>query len=123
MSNIYTYIVDVLVVADTCAALSELGYRAYVHYWSQTLARVILALPVKKTVTVHDLREETYISTDDIFATLDEMNVLEHKERGGANVLINKAKVRQWVEQHKVDLKNPVDPDAFPKFERSSSES
>lgn len=108
--------------ANTLAALSELGYRAYVHYWSQTLARVILALPAKKTVTVHDLRDETYISTEDIFATLDAMEILEHKERGGANVVINKAKVRQWVEKHKADLRNPVDPDAFPKYERSSSE-
>jgi hypothetical protein len=44
---------------------------------------------------------------------LEKMNVLEHKKRGGADAVINKAKVRAWVESHNVNLTNPVDADAF----------
>jgi histone acetyltransferase HTATIP len=51
------------------------------------------------------------------------MDVIEQKKRGGAEFVINKVKVRAWVEKHKVDLKNPVDEDAFTLRERSRSES
>ncbi|KAH7080694.1 acyl-CoA N-acyltransferase [Paraphoma chrysanthemicola] len=102
--------------------LSDLGRLAYVHYWSTTLARAILSCPSKKSLTVLDLREKTYIVPDDIIATLQAMEVLEHKKRGGAEAVINKAKVRVWVESHGVDLKAlPVDPEAF--ISRDSSRS
>lgn len=95
-------------------ALSDLGRLAYVHYWSATLARTILSCPSKKNLTALDLREKTYIVPDDIIATLQDMQVLDHKKRGGAEAVINKAKVRAWAESHMVDLKTlPVDPDAF----------
>ncbi|KAJ4312833.1 SAS complex subunit, partial [Neodidymelliopsis sp. IMI 364377] len=81
--------------------LSDLGHLAYVHYWSQTLARTLLTSPSKKTLTVHDLGQRTFIVPDDIIATLQAMDVLEHKKRGGAEAVINKAKVRAWVEKHK----------------------
>lgn len=94
-------------------ALSELGRRAYVHYWSQTLARTILAAPAKKTLTVMDLRNETYIVPEDIITTLQFMGVLEHKRKGGADAVINKASVRAWVEAHRVSLENPIDEEGF----------
>ncbi|KAF1939606.1 histone acetyltransferase MYST2 [Clathrospora elynae] len=105
--------------------LSDLGRIAYIHYWSQTLARTILSCPSKKTLTVQDLRDKTYIVPEDIIATLQVMEVLEQKKRGGAEAVINKAKVRAWADTHKVDLnKHPVDPEAFsiPDRSRSGSE-
>ena len=65
------------------AALSDLGRIAYIHYWSQTLARTIFTCPSKKIVTVRDLREKTYIVPEDIIATLQTMDVLEQKKKGG----------------------------------------
>ena len=63
---------------------------------------------------MQDLREKTYIVPEDIIATLQTMDVLEQKKRGGANAVINKAKVRAWADMHKVDLKAClVDSDAF----------
>lgn len=109
--------------ADTILALSDLGRLAYVHYWSQTLARTLLSCPSKKTLTVQNLGQKTFIVPDDIIATLQAMDVLEHKKRGGAEAIINKAKVRAWVEKHKVDLKSPIDSDAFVLRDRSRSES
>ncbi|KAF2739523.1 acyl-CoA N-acyltransferase [Polyplosphaeria fusca] len=93
--------------------LSDLGRRAYIHYWSTTLARAILGAPSKKTLTVLDLRNETYIVPEDIIATLQAMDVLEHRKRGGADAVINKAKVREWVERNRINLAPVVDPDAF----------
>jgi histone acetyltransferase HTATIP len=50
------------------------------------------------------------------------MDVLEHKKRGGAEAVINKAKVKAWAESHKVDLKSsPIDPEAFVARESSRS--
>lgn len=93
------------------------------HYWSQTLARTILSCPSKKTLTVNDLGQKTFIVPDDIIATLQDMNVLEHKKRGGAEAVINKAKVRAWVQRHGVNLTSPVDSEAFVLRDRSRSES
>ncbi|KAF2477845.1 uncharacterized protein BDR25DRAFT_275318 [Lindgomyces ingoldianus] len=96
--------------------LSELGRLGYQHYWSATLARAILSFPSKKTLSVLDLRNETYIVPEDIIATLQTMEVMDHKKRGGADAMINKAKVRAWVEKHGVDVRAPVDPEGFIKL-------
>lgn len=86
---------------------------AYQHYWSRTLARTILAVPAKRTLTIADLRDETYIAAEDIITTLQAMDVLEHKKRGRAEMVINKASVRAWAERGNVDLKEIIDVDAF----------
>lgn len=63
---------------------------------------------------MQDLRDKTYIVPEDIIATLQTMGVLEQKKKGGADAVINKARVRAWAETNKVDVKTcPVDPDAF----------
>ncbi|KAF2635809.1 hypothetical protein P280DRAFT_410882 [Massarina eburnea CBS 473.64] len=93
--------------------LSDLGRLAYTHYWSQTLARTILAIPSKRTFSIADLRDETYITVDDIVSTLENMDVLETKKRGGAGAVVNKAKVREWAERNRVDLRSPIDEKAF----------
>jgi hypothetical protein len=41
------------------------------------------------------------------------MDVLEHKKRGGAEAVINKARVRAWAERGNVDLSEIVDVEAF----------
>lgn len=96
-----------------CLALSDLGHLAYKHYWSATLARTILAASSKRILTAVDLRDETYIVPEDIIATLQEMDVLEHRKRGGAEAVINKAAVRRWMEANKVRMQGPVDPEGF----------
>jgi histone acetyltransferase HTATIP len=83
------------------------------HHWSQTLARTILAVPAKRTFTIADLRDETYITVEDIIQTLQSMDVLEYKNGGGGEAVVNKTKVRAWAEWNKIDLKNPVNPEAF----------
>lgn len=63
---------------------------------------------------MEELREKTYIVPEDIIATLQMMDVLEQRKKGGADAVINKARVRAWADAHKIDIKRcPVDPEAF----------
>ncbi|QDS71742.1 hypothetical protein FKW77_008945 [Venturia effusa] len=93
--------------------LSELGRQAYVRYWSGVIARNILSLPLKKMTTVQQICDETFIVQEDIVATLKEMGILEKRKKGGASVVINKARIREWATLNRVSLDSPVDPDAF----------
>jgi len=77
------------------------------------IARYIIALPSKKSVTVQTICDDTYIIPEDIITTLKEMGVLEHRKKGSANAVINKLKVREWVVAHHVSLESPVDTEAF----------
>jgi hypothetical protein len=85
------------------------------------ITRYILALPSRKTVTVQKICEDTYIVQDDITATLKDMGVLEHRKKGGANVVINKARVREWAASQHISMESPIDPDSF-QFRESSEE-
>ncbi|KAF2807893.1 histone acetyltransferase, MYST family [Mytilinidion resinicola] len=102
--------------------LSELGKRGYQSYWSHTIARTLLSAPQKKTLTVTDIRDQTYIVQEDIIATLQAMQVLDRKKRGGAEAVINKAKVRAWATENKVDLNPPVDVEGFVEMEEEEEE-
>jgi hypothetical protein len=59
---------------------------------------------------------------DDIITTLQAMQVLDQKKRGGADAVINKAKVRAWAEAHKVDLHPPVDIGGFVQMEEEDEQ-
>ncbi|KAL1597254.1 SAS complex subunit [Paraconiothyrium brasiliense] len=89
--------------------LSTHGYAAYMHYWSQTLARTVVQWP-EKQLTVGELHEETAIAVDDIHNTLNAMGVLERRKKG---VVVNRARVRAWAEVSGVGLESPIDEEAF----------
>ncbi|EOD45984.1 moz sas family protein [Neofusicoccum parvum] len=98
-------------------ALSELGRRGYTAYWSATIARYILSVPMKRNVTLRDVSDATYILLEDIVATLKEMKVLEHRPNPNKKSntapeevpVLNKAKVRRWALENGVALMPPVD--------------
>jgi len=50
------------------------------------------------------------------------MGVIEHRKRGGADIVINKAKVKTWVEKNRVDLEAPVNLEGFVDLNASESE-
>jgi hypothetical protein len=108
--------------ANQYTALSDLGRQAYTHYWSTTLSRTILSAPSRKPLSVLDLRNETYIVPEDIIATLQAMEVIEHRKRGGADAVVNKVKVREWVERNRVDLRCPVVEEGFVEMEEGGEE-
>ena len=94
-------------------ALSDLGRRGYLSFWSATVARYILSSPSKKTFTVNNISEKTYLLPEDVVIALKEMNVLNPKKRGDGAVLVSKAKVRDWAIANNIDLTPAVDPSAM----------
>ncbi|KAI9772090.1 MAG: hypothetical protein M1840_001378 [Geoglossum simile] len=93
--------------------LSDLGRRGYLSFWCTTVARYILSVPSKKTFTVNDISERTYLLPEDIIIALKEMNFLHSKKRGDGTVLASKAKVRDWAIVNNIDLTPVVDPSAM----------
>ncbi|KAH7060436.1 acyl-CoA N-acyltransferase [Macrophomina phaseolina] len=108
-------------ILNPWVALSELGRRGYMAYWSATIARYILSVPVKRNVTLRDISDATYILLEDIVATLKEMKVVERrpntakKNNSGPEEVpvMNKAKVRRWALENGVGLMPPVDASAL----------
>jgi hypothetical protein len=96
-----------------CTALSELGRRAYIHFWAGTIARYIASHPAKKTITVKNISDDTFVLPEDIIIALKDMQVLDHRKRGEANAVINKAKIRSWAATNRVSMAGPVDQSAF----------
>lgn len=99
------------IAADMVTALSELGKKGYLAFWSATIARYVLDLQPKKHITVRAISEETRLLPDDIISALKEMKVLDIKS--GASVVLNKAKLRAWVNEHRVNLTPPVTETGF----------
>lgn len=107
-------------------ALSELGYRSYLSFWSATIARFLLAQPDGASLSVQDISDMTFILPEDITSTLSEMRVIVERPTsqdgasGSANqgaitraLKVNKALVRAWVQRTKARLEPPISPDGF----------
>ena len=109
----------------SATALSDLGRRGYLSFWCAAVARYILSTPAKKTFTVNDISESTYLLPEDVVIALKEMNVLNPKKRADGTVLASKAKVRDWAIANNIDLTPVVDPSAmvdYPELEANMSQ-
>jgi histone acetyltransferase HTATIP len=83
------------------------------NYWAATIARFVANLPPKETVTVKSISAGTYILPEDIVASLKAMDVVERRKIGDAEAVINRAKVRTWMAQNRIDMAGPVDANSF----------
>jgi hypothetical protein len=99
--------------ANVLSALSTLGRRAYVNFWAGAIARHLLQLPVRKIATVTSISMATYILPEDIISTFKDMRILDHRKKGGADTVINKATVKAWAAANRVNLNGPVDEECF----------
>jgi hypothetical protein len=77
------------------------------------VARYILALPIRKTVSIKDISENTFILPEDVVAALKEMDVVGHKKQRDGTAVVNKAKVREWVSAQRLNMEPVVDPGSF----------
>lgn len=93
--------------------LSILGRRGYIVFWCGEVARYVMKAPLKKTVTIKDISDDTYILQEDVVAALKEMDVLEKRKTATGNVVLNKSKVRDWAEKHGLSEKPLIDIEAF----------
>ena len=92
--------------------LSELGKRGYVRFWQARVAREVLAVRSKSSLTVAELAERCAMLAEDVVAALKEMGVCEVRGKGDG-VSVSKTRVREWVVRSRMDLVPPVDKDAF----------
>lgn len=102
--------------------ISNLGKKGYKRYWGAEIARWLLE--VKETdkkkgrglVDVERISRETWIAPDDVLGVVREMGVMERAGKGKGEVervRIDKASVREWVEQQGLNLERVVDSEGF----------
>lgn len=93
--------------------LSALGKKGYVSFWCSEVARYILASSNKRTVTIKEVSDETWILPEDVVAALKEMDVVEKRKTASGSVVVNKSKVRVWAEKSGLSMSPVIDVDAF----------
>ncbi|RMX76910.1 hypothetical protein D0869_10299 [Hortaea werneckii] len=101
--------------------LSQLGRKGYIVYWCGEVYRYLMSCHLKKTVTIKEISEETYIMQEDVVAALREMDVVESRKTASGSVVVNKGKLRAWAEKVGVSAEPLVDENAF--VEEESEES
>lgn len=92
--------------------LSEMGRRSYLAFWQARVARCVLGVRSKSSVRLEEVAGRCCMLVDDVVAALKEMGVCEVRRKGDG-VGISKARVREWAERTRVDLRSPVDEEAF----------
>jgi GNAT superfamily N-acetyltransferase len=102
--------------------LSALGRKGYISFWCAEVYRYLLSTSNKKTITVKDISEETYIMQEDIVAALKEMDVLEKRRTASGSIVANKTRLRAWAEKHGVGTAPLVDVDAFVEYESGAED-
>lgn len=96
--------------------ISELGMKGYRRYWGAEIARWILEFEIgKEPFTIRQMSQDTWIHGEDCIYIMREMGLIEQvRGKGGKErMVIDKVKVRAWVEEQKLDLARVVDPDGF----------
>ncbi|TKA43241.1 hypothetical protein B0A54_05722 [Friedmanniomyces endolithicus] len=102
--------------------LSALGRKGYLGFWCGEVYRFLLRAPLKRTLTVRDISEGTYVMQEDVVAALKEMDVLEKRKTAAGSIVVNKSKLRAWAERHGVSREPVVDVDAFVEAAEEGSE-
>jgi hypothetical protein len=74
---------------------------------------MILAAPARKSLSIKQMSEKTFILQDDIISALKEMDVLDSRKRNDGALVINKTRVREWASVNRLSLQSPVDSKAF----------
>ena len=92
--------------------LSDLGKRGYMQFWEARIARTVLGLKTKSSISVVELAKLSWILTDDVIASLKRMGVLDVNDKNG-KVMINKNTIRDWAARTHVDLTPPVSERGF----------
>ncbi|RMY65055.1 hypothetical protein D0863_09381 [Hortaea werneckii] len=102
--------------------LSQLGRKGYIVYWCGEVYRYLMNYHLKKTVTIKEISEETYIMQEDVVAALREMDVVEGRKTASGSVVVNKAKLRAWAEKVGVSTEPLIDENVFVEDEESEED-
>ena len=77
------------------------------------MARAILGMKTKRTLTVREIAAESWLSTEDAMEALKVMDVIKNKRRTDGDLVISKAMVKEWVSKNNIDLTPPVNESNF----------
>ena len=93
--------------------LSELGRKGYMQFWQATIARTVLSLRTRSTVSVQEISERCWIAPEDVVGALKAMGVMALGKKADGSAMISKKIVREWAAREKVDLTPPISEEGF----------
>ncbi|KAK4694140.1 hypothetical protein P7C71_g3392, partial [Lecanoromycetidae sp. Uapishka_2] len=93
--------------------LSELGRKGYMQFWQARIARTVLGLRTKSTLSVQEVAHKCWVLPEDVVGALKEMGVLAQKKRANGSAVVDKKSVREWAARTAVDLTPPVCEEGF----------
>jgi hypothetical protein len=96
------------------SALSSLGRKAYLAYWSASICRSILSNPSNRSWTVDQIVQQTWIAPEDVVMTLGETAMIEPNKLPDGSVVLVRGKIETWVRAHETAAATPaIDRTAF----------
>ncbi len=93
--------------------LSELGRKGYMRFWEARVARTILELRSKRTLTVGEIAEMCWVLPEDVVGTLKDMGVLTTSKRADGAAVVSKARLRECLTMRGLDLTPAVSEEGF----------
>ena len=93
--------------------LSVMGRKGYLMFWSSEVARYLVHAPAKKTASVKEISDGTWILQEDVVAALVAMDIVEKRKTAAGNIVVHKGKVRAWAERNGVSEHALIDVGAF----------
>ena len=93
--------------------LSELGRKGYMRFWEARIAKAILELKSKKTLSVTEIAEMCWVLPEDVVGTLKDIGVLTASKRADGAAIISKARLRECILKKGLDLTPPVSEEGF----------
>lgn len=89
------------------AALSDLGYKGYMAYWTSAVADAVSGSQ-KQMLSVNDIARTTYMHADDIVSTLQYMGILLSSGQDTVAAISKKA-VLKWKRNSAIDLSSVIE--------------
>lgn len=93
--------------------LSELGRKGYMRFWEARVARAILELKSKQTLSVGEISEASWVLPEDVVGTLKDMGLLTASKRADGAAVISKARLRESILKKGLDVTPPVSEEGF----------
>ena len=93
--------------------LSELGRKGYMRFWEARIAKTVLELKAKRTLSVGEIAEACWVSPEDVVGTLKDMGVLTASKRADGAAVVSKARLREYLAKRGLDLTPPVSGKGF----------
>ena len=89
-------------------ALSSLGRKAYLAYWSASICRTILSNPSVRSWDINQIVQDTWIAPEDVVMALGETALIEPNKAADGSVVLVRGKIETWVRAHETAAATPA---------------